>query len=412
MRTGIVLPETVLSSTWFIVLATIVAFNTIIYVGLTLSKLIPMPRQFHPNRVRALMRRLGLNPDKEASVDDIPRLEPPETDNPYENIRREIARRDIPQALGLLGGLVIALTVAGIATINRGHAAYMLAEIGVGVVFLLAAQVLGRSRVKARAAMWTWPLACVLLVGVLAVEAIRTDSALPLAYSLVVMTAFAPVTLAWRPSMVAAGLMLATVAVALFFIEGIDEIRLVATAVVAILVGAILLRLRLKAIDALADEQQRSAALITTDVLTGVLSRHGLLTLMTGVAGTAERLGEPICIMFFDVTQLAKANEQYGSVYGDDVLRAVADAISQHVRQGDLVARWGGDEFLVAGLGEKPNGDQLARRIQEAVRISGVNLGKWPTTVRIGVASGDPRTTTFDKLVAEAMSELSQAEST
>ncbi len=409
MHTGILLPQSVLSSNWFILLATIVAFNTIIYIGLTLSKLVPLPRQFHPTRVRHLMRRLGLNPDKEATLDDIPRAEPLETDNPYENIRREIVRRDIPQALGLVGGLVIALTVAGIATFNRQDIAYQLAEIGVGVLFLLGAQILGRSRVKARAVMWTWSLACVALLAVLAGEAARVTSPLPLAYGLVIMTAFAPVTLAWRPSIVAAALMIVIVAVTVFFIDATDKGRLFAIAVAALLVGAMLLRLRLKAIDALADEQQRSAALVTTDVLTGVLSRHGLLTMMTGVGGTAERLGEDICIMYFDVEHLAKANEQYGSFYGDDVLRAVADAISQHVRQGDLVARWGGDEFLVAGLGGKPNAEQVARRIQEAVRISGVNLGKWPTTVRIGVSSGDPRVVTFDQLVAEAMTELSNA---
>ena len=53
---GILLPESVLTSNWFILMATVVAFNTIIYMGLTLSKLIPMPRQFHPERVRGWMR--------------------------------------------------------------------------------------------------------------------------------------------------------------------------------------------------------------------------------------------------------------------------------------------------------------------------------------------------------------------
>jgi len=257
--------------------------------------------------------------------------------------------------------------------------------------------------------MWTWSLGCVVIVAMLAVETIRVNEQLPLAYSLIVMTAFPPIALAWRPSIVAGLLMLVIACVTVIIVDGTESGRLIAAAVSALLVGAILLRLRLKAIDALADEQARSAALVSTDVLTGVLSRHGLLTLMTGMAGTAERLGESICVMYFDVQHLAKANEQYGSIYGDDVLRAVADAIKEHVRLGDLVARWGGDEFLVAGLGGKPNGEQLALRIQEAVRVSGVNLGKWPTHVRIGVAAGDPRTTTFDQIVAEATAELTRA---
>jgi GGDEF domain-containing protein len=79
----------------------------------------------------------------------------------------------------------------------------------------------------------------------------------------------------------------------------------------------------------------------------------------------------------------------------------VAQAIEATVRRGDLVARWGDDEFLVAGLGNKPSADALAARIQEAVRVSGVNLGKWPTTVSVDSAAGAPSETTFDALVAQ-----------
>lgn len=45
---GILLPEDVLTSTWFITLATVVAFNTIVYMGLTLAKLIPSHASFTP----------------------------------------------------------------------------------------------------------------------------------------------------------------------------------------------------------------------------------------------------------------------------------------------------------------------------------------------------------------------------
>jgi len=103
--------------------------------------------------------------------------------------------------------------------------------------------------------------------------------------------------------------------------------------------------------------------------------------------------------MMFDVDELSRANAEYGVLYGDDVLRAVASAIKSTVRQGDLVARWGGDEFLVAGLGSQPSADHLAHRIQEAVRISGINLGKWPTQVTVLTAAGDPAVVTFDELL-------------
>jgi len=278
-------------------------------------------------------------------------------------------------------------------------------ELGVGVLFLVIAQVLGRRHVRGRTVMWTWALCCVLLVLLMTIEAMVLNTQFPVAYGLIVMTAFAPVTLAWTPSIVAGTAMLASMAFGAVVSDGPEELRLITAGVAALLVSATLLRLRLTAIKALSDEQARSAALVTTDVLTGTLTRHGLLTVMPTVAGTAERTGEDVCLMYFDVEHLATANEQYGVHYGDDVLRAVATAIQGTVRLGDLVARWGEDEFLVAGIGGKPNADDLAARIQEAVRISGINLGKWPTTVRAGTAAGDPRETTFDALLEVAVSQ-------
>jgi diguanylate cyclase (GGDEF)-like protein len=123
---------------------------------------------------------------------------------------------------------------------------------------------------------------------------------------------------------------------------------------------------------------------------------------MPALAGIADRAGQDVCVMFFDINQLSKANEQYGHAYGDDVLKGVADSILSNVRTGDLVARWGGDEFVVAGLGSRPDAAALGARIEDAVRIAGVNLGRWPTTLKAGTAAGDPGQTTFDGLLAEA----------
>jgi diguanylate cyclase (GGDEF)-like protein len=402
---GILLPQSVLTTGWFILLATVVAFNTIIYMGLTLAKLIPMPRQFHPARVRGWLRYFGIDPDKDTAVDDIPRPESHDTGDPYEDIRRGIATRDIPQAFGLLGGLIILMSVASLITFRSGRLVAAVVELSLGLLFLVIAQVLGRRHVRAVTAMWTWSLACLLLVFLFTYEAIVQGTQLPVAYSLIVMAAYAPVALAWRPSIVAGLLMLTCVTVAAVKAPGVEDLRLVAAGLSALLVSATLLRLRLKAIDALSDEKARSVALATTDVLTGVLTRQGLLTLIPGLAGTAERVDEQVCVIYFDVVALATANEQYGIGYGDDVLRAVATSIQEHVRPGDLVARWGGDEFLVAGIGGRPSAKDMALRIQEAVRLTGVNLGKWSTMVRTGTAAGDPQSTTFELLLAEATSQ-------
>jgi diguanylate cyclase (GGDEF)-like protein len=400
IHAGLLLPQSTLTTPWFQLLSTFVAFNTIIYLGLTLSKLIPWPRQFHPSQVRAILA--PMNKDQEAAMAALPVPERPESDDPFEELRSSIARRDVPQAFALVGGLVIVLSVASFLTFSDRTTAEPVFELFLGLALLIAAQVLGRRRFRSATMTWTWVIAMVIIVGVMLGEALVNDSQLPLAYALIVMTGYAPVALSWRPTFISGALMLVGVSVISLRVRGTEDGRIIAASTAAVLVSFVLLQLRLSAIDDIAGEQTRSTALATTDFLTGTLTRQGLITLLPGIAATAERTGQEVCVMQFDIDDLARANREYGPQYGDDILHAVGAAITTTVRRGDLVARWGGDEFLVAGLGGKPSADALAARIQEAVRISGVNLGKWPTTVTVSTAAGSPAETTFDALVAEA----------
>jgi len=396
---GFLLPQSTLTEPWFLVMTTVVAFNTIIYVGLTLAKLIPWPRQFHPSQVRALLGRFVPSQEGPIPMADIPNPERLESPDPYEDLRRRIARGDTPQAFALVGGLIVLLGFATYFTYADRSGFEPIAELLMGLLYLVISQVLGRRPFHGRTMMWTWAACSVLLVGLLLTEAWVHNSVVPIAYALVVMTAYPPITLAWRPSLSAAAAMLAGTLLVSLKIPGSEDGRLVIAAIAAMLVGFVLLRLRLSAIDEISDEQSRSMALATTDALTGTLTRQGFLTLLPGLASTATRSGQEICVMMFDVDELSRANAEYGVLYGDDVLGAVASAIKSTVRQGDLVARWGGDEFLVAGLGSQPSADHLAHRIQEAVRISGINLGKWPTQVTVLTAAGDPAVVTFDELL-------------
>ncbi|HQZ85558.1 MAG: hypothetical protein QG671_3059 [Actinomycetota bacterium] len=403
LTAGLLLPQSVLTSDWFMWLATVVAFNTIVYVGLTLAKLIPLPKQFHPSRVRGWLRAIGTDVDRNTAVDEIPTRPIPEGNTPYDQMRTTIAKRDIPQAFALVGGFVVLLSAAAIVGSGGRELTEHLVELAAGMIFLLLAQILGRRDFRARTMMWTWATASTLLVLVFILEAMSAKSQTPLAYALIAMTAFAPVVLAWRPVLTASAVMMASMVTASVMVPGSEDLRIVASTFAALVISATLLRLRLTALDALSDEQSRAEALASTDVLTGVLTRNGLVSLMPEMAGIAERVEERVCVMLIDINNLAKANEQYGVRYGDDVLREVAKVVESHVRTGDLVARWGGDEFLVAGLGDKPDALALAARIEDAVRRTGINLGRWPTTVRVGTAAGDPRETTFDNLVAEAI---------
>jgi len=399
---GLLFPESVLSSGWFTLLATVVALNTIIYVGLTLAKVIPWPRQFHPRRVRSALDRVGVHVNEESAMKDIPTPYVIDADSPYERLRQQFARREIPQAFAFTGGVAIVFAVMSLIVVDRSSEAIFVGELATGVLFLFGSVALGYRRFRGRTLMWIWAASSTVLVLLLAVEGYVLDSPLPLSYSFIVIASFMPVTLAWRPALAAVVVMIIGIGVAGAVIAGPDDVRIVITAMLAALVGAMVLRLRLVSIDALADEEARSEALATTDPLTGALTRRGLLTLVPGLASTGQRNQQEVCVIYVDVNGLQRANDDYGLGYGDDVLRAVSTVLRGQVRTGDLVARWSGDEFLVTGLGDRPDPVSLAERLNEALRLTGVALGKWPITVRVGTAAGQPADTTFEALLAEA----------
>ena len=83
------------------------------------------------------------------------------------------------------------------------------------------------------------------------------------------------------------------------------------------------------------------------DPLTGLRNRRALQAQASLVLAAAARSGEPLAVLLFDLDHFKRINDTHGHDAGDTVLRDVAAAIARHVRPGDLVCRWGGEEMLV-----------------------------------------------------------------
>lgn len=399
---GILLPQSTLSTTWFSVLAVIVAFNTLVYVGLTLAKLIPLPRQIHPNVVRSWIGGFGIDIDREKTMDDDPTPSNVKVESHYDRLRYGVARNEIPLALALGSGLVFIMLVVSLLTLDGRDVGGAIVQLCAALALLFLAQVLTRGSFRPQTVIWTWAVAAVFIVEVAIFVALYTNSQAALAYSLIVMTSFAPVSLAWRPSLIAAAVMLLSFIVASVTVDGSHGGPLIAMAFSALVISLIQLRIRLTSFAAISDEQAKAEAVASTDVLTGTLTRVGLLNLMHVMGAIADRTGNQIFVVFFDVDNQRETNKDYGAHYGDDVLRAVTRAIDARIRAGDLLARWGDDKFVVAGLGHKPQADSLGSKVEESIQATGVNLGKRPTTVSVGSAAGDPRQTTFAQLLFDA----------
>ncbi|MEO6169434.1 MAG: sensor domain-containing diguanylate cyclase [Lysobacter sp.] len=83
------------------------------------------------------------------------------------------------------------------------------------------------------------------------------------------------------------------------------------------------------------------------DHLTGLPNRHHLLRELQQSIDDATMTGSPLALLYVDLDGFKAVNDRGGHDAGDRALRAVAERLKQGVRQGDLIARMGGDEFVV-----------------------------------------------------------------
>lgn len=97
----------------------------------------------------------------------------------------------------------------------------------------------------------------------------------------------------------------------------------------------------------LAEALERIRELATHDELTGLINRRRMLELMHTEKHRTVRSGRGFCLAMIDIDHFKRVNDRLGHVAGDDVLARVAGAIAAGLRETDIVARWGGEEFLV-----------------------------------------------------------------
>jgi diguanylate cyclase (GGDEF)-like protein/PAS domain S-box-containing protein len=144
-----------------------------------------------------------------------------------------------------------------------------------------------------------------------------------------------------------------------------------------------------------------------TDELTGLYNRRGFIThaeqqlRLELHSGTARGL----TLMFMDLDGLKAVNDIYGHESGSEAIKDFAELVRSSVRNADIVARWGGDEFVVLTIGSsRESSDILTARIRE--RIDSYNeSGKRPYRIgcSIGIAPIKPgEKRTFEQIIAEA----------
>jgi two-component system cell cycle response regulator len=121
------------------------------------------------------------------------------------------------------------------------------------------------------------------------------------------------------------------------------------------------------------------------DGLTGLANRREFETVLERELTRCKRTGNPLSLVVLDVDHFKRVNDTYGHPVGDDVLRAIAGALSGEARELDLVARYGGEEFAVI-LPDCSPADALG--VTERMRASVRSLTMTPgVTVSAGIAA-------------------------
>lgn len=100
-------------------------------------------------------------------------------------------------------------------------------------------------------------------------------------------------------------------------------------------------------LDKVHDQRRELYALATTDKLTGCHNRHSLMSYSSKFISQAVRHQIPIGLMVIDLDHFKKINDTHGHAIGDVVLSSVGQLLNQCFRDEDLVARFGGEEFVV-----------------------------------------------------------------
>ncbi len=124
------------------------------------------------------------------------------------------------------------------------------------------------------------------------------------------------------------------------------------------------------------------------DALTGLPNRYHLDRYLRDACSKAEAHGEIVVLAFIDLNGFKPINDELGHGKGDDMLKKVADGLSEHCRAGDLAVRYGGDEFVVVFTAPSSHRHESIARMKSLISNTFENLSNQLQHATIGAAAG------------------------
>lgn len=126
-----------------------------------------------------------------------------------------------------------------------------------------------------------------------------------------------------------------------------------------------------------------------TDPLTGLLNRRGVELHSAELILRSRDRSSPVSVAMLDLDHFKRVNDYYDHATGDRVLRETAGILKRHLRQHDLAARWGGEEFLILLYdADRVAAMDVVQRIRSELRGEPMRPITWPLTVSVGISGG------------------------
>jgi diguanylate cyclase (GGDEF)-like protein len=150
---------------------------------------------------------------------------------------------------------------------------------------------------------------------------------------------------------------------------------------------------------------QEVQSLAHTDPLTGLQNRRSLFELGRIEFARAQRMDRPFSCMMLDLDHFKQINDNYGHPVGDQVLQEFARRCAKHVREIDLIGRYGGEELIIfLPETERETAVMVAERLRSAIAATPVRIpnGEINITVSIGLGAMDQNTMQLETLIARA----------
>lgn len=131
--------------------------------------------------------------------------------------------------------------------------------------------------------------------------------------------------------------------------------------------------------------QRKNVKLATTDILTDLKNRAAFDDYLNETISTIKKTDKAITLVIIDVDDFKKINDTYGHISGDTVLKAVAKFLESLIRNDDMLARWGGDEFAVILNCDLKASKKILQRIKDSEKQNEI-LEKYNICFSIGMS--------------------------